>query len=82
MQVIQQLNDIKHREARKVLYEDPPSDTSYDILGVSLKNDTKINDSKKIASDIVRSDLNEIATLSRYELIDNSIFIKEFYWIT
>jgi len=30
---------------------------------------------------MVRGDLNEIATLSRHGLIDDSIFIKEFYWI-
>jgi hypothetical protein len=81
IQVIQQLNDIKHREARKVLYEELPPNSSYEILGISLKEDSKINDIKKLASDMVRGDLNEIATLSRHGLIDDSIFIKEFYWI-
>jgi len=79
MRVIQQLNNIKHREARKVLYEEFPKSSSYEILGIS--ENISIDELKKIASDLVRGDLNEIGTLSHHGLIDDYIFIEEFYWV-
>jgi hypothetical protein len=73
------LNDTKHKEAHKVLY-DNISHSSFDILGVNREK-ANSDDLRGIAATIVRSDFNEIATLAHHKLIDEKIFVREYWWI-
>jgi hypothetical protein len=77
------LNDAKHREARRVLYDEPRS-VSYEILGLqrSTPDDgASINEIKSMSRDIVRSDFNENGTLVYHNLLDGTIFVREYYWV-
>jgi hypothetical protein len=59
------LNDAKHREARKVIYDNPTS-LSYEILGLerpTQEGGATPQDILTLSRDIVRSDFNEIGTL-------------------
>ena len=78
MEVFRLLNDIKHKEARKVLYGDATT-ASYEILG--LENNKSFDALMEMSETIVRSDLNEIATLIEHDIIDCKIFVEEYSWI-
>src|SRR5437773_1165946 len=67
MEVYRLLNDIKHREARKVVYE-KATIASYEILG--LENDKSVDRLMELSETIVGSDLGEIATLIEHNIID------------
>ena len=73
------LNDIKHREARRVINWGLGSE-SFEIFGLS-REDTEIAQLKTICKNIVRSDLNEMATLYRHNMIEKSLIIQEYWWI-
>lgn len=73
------LNDIKHREARKVIYSEPTIE-SFQIFGLS-REDTNVSPLKIICENIVRSDLNEMATLFRHNMVERSLIIEEYWWI-
>jgi hypothetical protein len=77
------LNDVKHREARKVVYGNPKI-SSFEILGLVRpisEEEVSYEELTSICKDIVRSDFNEIGTLIHYKLLDGKIFIEEYYWI-
>jgi hypothetical protein len=73
------LNDIKHREARKVVYWEPTIE-SFEIFGLS-REDTNVSQLKTICENIVRSDLNEMATLFRHNMVERPLIIEEYWWI-
>lgn len=79
------LNDVKHREARKVLYDidekRPPREASYDIIGIDSNKPSNQEALVEICKDIVKNDFNEIGTLIHYRLLDGKIFINENFWI-
>jgi hypothetical protein len=81
------LNDVKHREARKVLYDigegKIPRESSYKIIGIDKETNGRSNqkDLEDICSHIVRNDFNEIGTLAHYKLLDGKTFITEDFWI-
>ena len=64
MEVFRLLNDIKHKEARKVVYGDATT-ASYEIL--ELENNKSFDQLMEMSETIVRSDLNEIAPLLELE---------------
>ncbi len=77
------LNDVKHREARKVIYGNANM-SSYEIIGLdrpTAGEGANVEELSSICRDIVRSDFNEIGTLIYYNLLDGKIFIKEYYWV-
>jgi hypothetical protein len=78
------LNDVKHREARKVVY-DKPNMSSFDIFGLvrppTSGGEVREEELTHICRDIVRSDFNQIGTLIHHDLLDGKIFIEEYYWI-
>ena len=78
MEVFRLLNDIKHKEARKVVYGDATT-ASYKILG--LEDNKSFDQLMEMSETIVRSDLNEIATLIEHHIIDRKIFVEEYWWI-
>lgn len=83
VEVMRQLHDTKHREARKVVYG-TISEASFDIIGINtltVNEELNLQGLKDICTDIVRSDFNEIGTLIHYDLLDGKIFIKEYYWM-
>lgn len=82
VEVFKELNLIPHREARRVFYGEV-SDASYDILGLRRPDydGAVVDDIHRVSADIVRSDLNNAATLIEYGLMDESIFIEEYWWI-
>lgn len=73
------LNDIKHREARKVIYRETTIE-SFEIFGLTGE-DTNVAQLKTISENIVRSDLNEMATLFRHNMVERSLIIEEYWWI-
>jgi hypothetical protein len=77
------LGDIRHREARKVLYGNWNM-SSYEILGLDRPNvdaGASPEDLMSLAKDIVRSDLNHVGTLVRHRLANGKTIIKEYSWI-
>jgi hypothetical protein len=77
------LNDREHREARKVLYGNIGS-SSFDIVGVNrltVNEESNIEGLKETCRNIVRSDFNEIGTLIHYGLLEEKIFVEEYYWV-
>jgi hypothetical protein len=83
VEVMRQLHDTKHREARKVVYG-TINEASFDIIGINtptVDEELNLQGLKDICTDIVRSDFNEIGTLIHYDLLDGKIFIKEYYWM-
>jgi hypothetical protein len=81
------LNDVKHREAHKILYSidtDTFSATSFDIIGVKMvdaNQQINYNGLKTTCKQIVRGDFNEISTLIHHGLLEEEIFIEEYYWV-
>jgi hypothetical protein len=77
------LNDVKHREARKVVYGNATvsSFEIFGLVGLNSKEKVSCDELNRICRDIVRSDFNEIGTLIRYNLLDGKIFIEEYYWM-
>lgn len=77
--VFRLLNDLKHSEARNVLYDidtDSLSSSSFDIMGITefdVNENRKVEDLKTTCKEIVRSDFNEIGTLIHYKLLDGKI---------
>jgi hypothetical protein len=78
MEVFRLLNDIKHKEARKVVYGDA-TPASFEILG--LENDRNLDRLMEMSETIVRSDLNEVATMIEHNIIDSKIFVEEYRWV-
>jgi hypothetical protein len=83
------LNDVRHREARKVLYDTETSPNTFnkssfvimDIAIVDENGDSNLEALKDVCKNIVRSDFNEIGTLIHYDMLDGKIFIEEYYWV-
>jgi len=75
MEAFRSLNDIRHKEARKIVYGNYPTRIFYEIMG--LGRSIPIEKVMEISATIVRTDFNEIATLIRHEIIEESIFIEE-----
>jgi hypothetical protein len=76
-EAIRRLDDMKHREARKVLYGNHTS-ASFEIPGLRASSEEQL---KNLSKHIVRSDLNEVATLIHHKLLDKKIFVREYTWI-
>jgi hypothetical protein len=78
-EALSRLNDVKHKEARKVLYGNPTL-ASFEILGFNKPTPegggVSPNDLMTLSKDIVRSDLNEVATLTHHKLLDKKIFVQ------
>ena len=79
MESFRLLNDIKHKEARKVVYGDI-TNLSYEILGLNY-NERNVEKLKIISTTMARTDLNEIATLIRHNIVERTIFLEEYWWI-
>lgn len=77
MESFRLLNDIKHKEARKVVYGEP-TNASYEILGL---NERSYEEFRRISATIVRSDFDEMATLIRHNIVQSSVFVEEYWWI-
>jgi hypothetical protein len=77
MEAFRLLNDVKHKEARKVLYGES-TNASYEILGLIERSYEEL---RRISATIVRSDFNEMATLMRHNIVQCSIFVEENWWI-
>jgi hypothetical protein len=82
------LNDVKHREARKVLYNIrpgwAPSESSFNIIGikeVTSKDESNQKALEDICKDIVKNDCNEIGVLAYYGLVEEEKFIEEGFWV-
>lgn len=82
IEVFKDLNLPNHREARRVTYGES-SNTSYDLLGISPPNAElgTTGELHRVSSDIVRSDMNNAATLIEHGLMDGTIFVEEYWWI-
>jgi hypothetical protein len=80
MNVFDRLNDPMHREARRIIFGEPPTEYSYRILGIPKGPDVEANLMNTVASQIARADFNEIGTLYHHELVNKNIFLEEFYW--
>jgi hypothetical protein len=78
MQAFRLLNDIQHKEARRVVFGDA-TNASYEILG--LENNKSLDELMRRSLNIVRSDFNEIATLILHDIIDSNLFVEEYWWI-
>jgi hypothetical protein len=82
---LSRLNDVKHKEARKVYLYGNPTLASFEILGFNKPTPegggASSNDLMTLSKDIVRSDLNEVATLICHKLLDKKIFVQEYWWI-
>jgi hypothetical protein len=82
-EALSRLNDVKHKEARKVVYGNA-TPTSFEILGFSKptpEGGASPNDLMTLSKDMVRSDFNEVATLIYHKLLDKKIFLREYCWI-
>ena len=82
------LNDVKHREARKVLYNIAPDwaprESSFNIICIqptTSKGVTNKKDLEEVCKDIVKNDCNEIGVLAHYGLVGEDKFIEEGYWV-
>ena len=76
-ELLKELSQPSHREARKVLNYGITADSSA-ILGLGIASPSAV---KKISANIVSSDLNHAATLIKHGLLDGSVFVKEYWWI-
>ncbi len=82
-EALSRLNDVKHKEARKVLYGNATR-ASFEILGFSKptpEGGASPNELMTMSKDMVRSDFNEVATLIYHKLLDKKIFLREYCWI-
>ena len=79
MEVFKVLNLPNHREARKVTYG-KGTDASYEILEIS-RADPKHEEIERVSTDMVKGDMNNAATLIYHGLMDESIFLEEYWWI-
>jgi hypothetical protein len=80
---VRMLHDVKHREARKVIYGSANM-SSFEIIGLNrptAEEGADYGELQTICKDIVRSDFNEIGTLIHYGLLEKKIFIEEYYWV-
>jgi len=80
---LSRLNDVKHKEARKVVYGNATF-ASFEILGFARPTSdggASWDDLMTLSKDIVRSDFNEVATLVYHKLLDKKIFVQEYCWI-
>jgi len=75
--VFNHLNDIKHREARHVLYYGAARTSSMIILGFNAKS----TDLKRVCKDIVRDDLDQMGLMIESGLIPEKQFLER-YWKT
>lgn len=79
MEPLHALRDMRHREARKIVYGEA-SNSSYEILGLARptpEGGATAEELYNLAKDIVRSDYNHISTLVRHRLLDEEIFVGE-----
>jgi len=77
------LGDIRHREARKVLYGNE-SMASYEILSLvrpTADGGASTDELERLAKDIVRSDLNHVGTLIQHKLLDENTIVSEYNWM-
>ncbi|TLX91463.1 MAG: hypothetical protein E6K94_03495 [Thaumarchaeota archaeon] len=82
LEVFSVLNLPEHREARRVTYGER-SDASYDILKISRPNfdGAYVGELERVVADIFRGDMNNAATLIYHGLMDETIFVEEYWWI-
>jgi glutamyl-tRNA reductase len=73
------LDDIKHREARKVIFWESTTE-SFEIFGLS-REEIGVSKLESICKNMVRSDLNEMATLFRHNMVERHLIIEEYWWI-
>jgi hypothetical protein len=80
IEVMKDLHLPAHREARNIIYhgERAISKERFGILGLE-PGDTE--QAIKLSQDIIRNDLNNAATLIRHKLMNESIFLQEYWWI-
>ncbi len=82
MEVFRILNLPEHREARKVTYG-KGTDASYYILKITRPDydGAVLGEIDRVSTDIVKGDMNNAATLISHGLMDESIFLEEYWWI-
>jgi hypothetical protein len=81
IQMFKEPNQPSHREARRVAYGEGSSG-SYDLLGISLPGDgSTYRELERVSSDIFQGDINNAATLIYHGLMDEKIFLDEYWWI-
>jgi hypothetical protein len=82
MEVFKVLNLPDHREARKVTYGEK-THVSYDILKITRPEaDPQLEgEIERVCTDLVKGDMNNAGTLIYHKLMDESIFLEEYWWI-
>lgn len=82
MEVFKVLNLPDHREARKVTYGEK-THASYDIMKITRPeaDGALLGEIERVSTDIVKGDMNNAATLIYHGLMDESIFLEEYWWI-
>ena len=82
------LNDVKHREARKVIYDIKTgcsaSESSFNIIGISSvtsKGESNQKELERVCKDIVKNDFDEVGVLAYHGLLDEEKFIEETFWV-
>jgi hypothetical protein len=80
IEIIRDLHLPAHKEARNITYHGKSaiSEETFGILGLESGH---INEAIKLSREIVRNDLNNAATLIRHKLVNESIFLQEYWWI-
>jgi len=85
IEVFKELNQPSHREARRISYGEKITDASYDLLGIKPGSEgsevAKEQDLKRTCSQIFLGDINNAGTLIHHGLMDESIFLDEYWWI-
>jgi len=87
LEVFKDFNLPSHREARRITYaEEEESDASYELLGIrppttTEEREVRLKDLKRVSENIVRGDLNNAGTLIWHGLMDESVFLDEYWWI-
>jgi hypothetical protein len=82
MEVFRLLNLPEHREARKVTYGDK-THASYDILKITKPEADPMLEGEidRVSREMVKGDMNNVATLIYHKLMDEDIFLEEYWWI-
>ena len=82
MELFKILNLPEHREARRVTYGDE-SDASYNILGIKPPKEdmSTLGELRRVSTDMVKGDMNNAGTLIYHDMMDESIFLEEYWWI-
>ena len=80
VEVVRDFHLPAHREARNIAYHGKRaiSPETFGILGLEPED---TDQAIKLSQEIIRNDLNNAATLIRHRLVNESIFLQEYWWI-